>query len=130
MVLVDTSVWVDFFQNPSASRNATLEALIRGQNRVAICGIVLQEILQGIRDRRSFERTRERLSFLPFLDGGREVHLLAASLYRDLRSVGITVPSTDVLIAAIAIHHNFQLMTGDKHFIDIAVHSKLQLLES
>jgi len=128
MVLVDTSIWVDFFRNPSASGNATLEGLIKGQNRVAICGIVLQEILQGIRDQQSFETTRQRLLFLPFLDSGREVHILAASLYRDLRRTGITIPSTDVLIAAIAIHHGFQLMTGDTHFLDIAAHSNLQLL--
>ena len=128
MVLVDTSVWVDFFQNASVSGNATLEGLIKGQNRVAICGIVLQEILQGIRDLNSFETTRQRLSFLPFLETGQEVHILAASLYRDLRRNGITVPSTDALIAAIAIHHGFQLMTGDKHFLDIAAHSNLQLL--
>lgn len=128
MVLVDTSVWVDFFQNPSASGNATLEGLIKGQNRVAICGIILQEILQGIRHRNSFETTKQRLLFLPFLESGREVHILAACLYRELRRNGITVPSTDALIAAIAMHHGFQLMTGDKHFLDIAAHSKLQLL--
>lgn len=128
MVLVDTSVWVEFFRKPSASGSATLEALIKGQNRVAICGIVLQEILQGIRDRNSFETTRQRLLFLPFLEAGREVHILAASLYRDLRRTGITVPSTDVLIAAIAIHHGFQLMSGDRHFLDIAAHPDLQLL--
>lgn len=128
MVLVDTSIWVDFFRNPSASGNATLEGLIKGQNRVAICGIVLQEILQGIRDQQSFETTRQRLIFLPFLEDGREVHILAASLYRDLRRNGITVPSTDVLIAAIAIHHGFLLMSGDRHFLDIAAFSNLQLL--
>jgi len=128
MVLVDTSVWVDFFQNPSASGNATLEGLIKGQNRVAICGIILQEILQGIRELNSFETTRQRLLFLPFLEAGREVHILAASLYRELRRNGITVPSTDVLIAAVAIRHGFQLMTGDKHFLGIAAHSNLQLL--
>lgn len=128
MVLVDTSIWINFFRNPSAPGNETLEGLIKGQNRVAICGIILQEILQGIRDQQSFDTTRQRFFFLPFLEAGREVHILAASLYRDLRRTGVPVPSTDVLIAAIAIHNCLQLMSGDKHFLDIAAHSDLQLL--
>ncbi|HBG05604.1 MAG: hypothetical protein A2075_12750 [Geobacteraceae bacterium GWC2_58_44] len=127
MVLVDTSVWVDFFRNPAADYNYRLEGLIRGQNRVAICGIVLQEILQGIRDRESYQVTRQRLLFLPFFEAGREVHLLAASLYRDLRKKGITVPSTDALIAAAAIHHGSPILSGDQHFVVIAANSQLQL---
>lgn len=127
MVVVDTSVWIDFFQNPSGQENGRLEELVRGRNRVAICGIVLQEILQGIRERKSFELTRQRLLFLPFLEADREVHLLAASLYRDLRKRGITVPSTDAVIAAVAVHYRFSLFTRDEHFSEIARHSSLKL---
>ena len=128
MVVVDTSVWVDFLSKPAASVSDRLEELIRGRNRVAICGIIIQEILLGIRDRNSYELTRQRLLFLPFLEAGREVHLLAASLYRDLRRNGVTVPSTDVLIAAVAIHHGFPILSGDAHFVVIAANSQLQLL--
>lgn len=128
MVVVDTSVWIDFFRNPADEGNGRLEELIRGQNRAAICGIILQEILQGIREQKSYEFTRQRLLFLPFLDATREVHLLAASLYRDLRKRGITIPSTDAAIAAVAIHNGFPLFTHDGHFAEIARHSKLQLL--
>ena len=128
MVVVDTSVWVEFFRKPSAAGSDRLEELIMGRNRVAICGIILQEILQGIRDQNSYELTRQRLLFLPFLEAGREVHLLAASLYRDLRRNGVTVPSTDALIAAVAIHHGFPVLSGDAHFAVIAANSQLQLL--
>lgn len=128
MVVVDTSVWIDFFRNPADEGNGMLEELIRGQNRAAICGIILQEILQGIREQKSYELTRQRLLFLPFLDATREVHLLAASLYRDLRKQGVTVPSADAAIAAVAIYNSFPLFTRDGHFAEIARHSKLQLL--
>jgi predicted nucleic acid-binding protein len=127
MVVVDTSVWIDFFRNRSGNDNGRLEELIRENNRTAICGLILQEILQGIRDRKTFEITRKRLLFLPYLEASREVHLFAASLYRDLRTRGITVPSTDTVIAAVAIHHGFPLFTRDAHFSQIARYSKLKL---
>ena len=127
MVVVDTSVWIDFFRNPVAEGNGRLEELIRDHNRTAICGLILQEILQGIRDRKIFELTRQRFLFLPYLEAPREDHLLAAALYRDLRKKGVTVPSTDAAIAAVAIHHGFPLFTRDMHFSEIARHSKLKL---
>jgi predicted nucleic acid-binding protein len=107
--------------------NNRLEELIRDQNRAAICGVILQEILQVIREQKSFDLTRQRLLFLPFLESTREVHLLAASIYRDLRKRGVTVPSVDAAIAAIAIHHGFPLFTRDDHFTEIARQSKLEL---
>lgn len=127
MVVVDTSVWIDFFRNPADNSNGRLEELVRGRNRAAICGIILQEILQGIREQKSFELSRQRLLFLPFLEADREVHLLAATIYRDLRKKGITVPSTDAAIAAVTIHHGFPLFTRDEHFSEIARHSSLKL---
>ena len=127
MVVVDTSVWIDFFRNPANQENGGLEELVRGRNRAAICGIILQEILQGIREQKSFELTRQRLLFLPFLEADREVHLLAAAIYRDLRKKGITVPSTDAAIAAVAIRYGFSLYTRDEHFSEIARHSSLNL---
>ena len=128
MVVVDTSIWVDFLRDCSPVGSGRLEELIRDRNRVATCGIILQEILQGIRDQKSYALTRQRLLFFPFLEAGREVHLLAASLYRDLHRKGLTVPSTDALIAAVAIHHGFPILSGDQHFTLIAQNSRLQLL--
>lgn len=127
MVVVDTSVWIDFFNNPEMEGNNRLEELIRDQNRAAICGVILQEILQGIREQKSYDLTRQRLLFLPFLESTREVHILAASIYRDLRKRGVTVPSVDAAIAAIAIHHGFPLFTRDDHFKEIARQSKLEI---
>ena len=127
MVVVDTSVWIDFFNNPEMEGNNQLEELIRDQNRAAICGVILQEILQGIREQKSYDLTRQQLLFLPFLESTREVHLLAASIYRDLPKRGVTVPSVDAAIAAIAIHHGFPLFTRDDHFTEIARQSKLEI---
>jgi hypothetical protein len=127
MVLVDTTVWIDFFQHPASQNADKLEKLIRVHNQAVICGIVLQEILQGIRDIKSFTATKARLQKLPYLDMGKEVYLAAATLYRSLRAKGVTVPSADTAIAALAILHRIPLFTRDEHFSIIAEHSRLEL---
>lgn len=129
MVLVDSSVWIDLLQNPDSHWATRLAELIAGHNRAVLCGVVLQEVLQGIRDDAAFNLTRERLCRLPFVETTREIHLLAADLYRQLRSRGITVPSTDTTIAAIAMVNRLQLFSKDRHFTLIAEHTELRLLD-
>jgi predicted nucleic acid-binding protein len=127
VVLIDTSIWIEFFQHPVSPQAAGLEELIREHNRAVLCGIILQEVLQGIRDNKSHAATKERLTKLPYLDMSKEIHLAAASLYRLLRAKGITVPSADTSIAALAIFNHIPLFTKDDHFSIIAKHTKLEL---
>jgi predicted nucleic acid-binding protein len=127
MVLVDTSIWIDFFQHPVSPHTAMLEDLIKEHNRAVLCGIILQEVLQGIRDNKSYTATKERFTKLPYLDMSKETYLAAASLYRSLRAKGITVPAADTSIAALAIFNNIPLYTKDGHFNIIAKHTRLEL---
>ena len=96
-------------------------------NRAVLCGIVIQEVLQGIRDSGSHVATRVLLVKFPYLDMDKAVYLEAAALYRDLRTKGMTIPSTDAAIAALALHHRIPLFTRDEHFSVIASHRKLAL---
>ncbi len=127
MVLIDTSIWIDFFQHPDSLHAARLEDLVREHNRAVLCGIVLQEVLQGIRDDKSHAVTKVRLTKLPYLDMSKDIHLTAASLYRSLRARGITVPSADTSIAAIAFYNHIPLYTKDDHFKIIAKYTRLKL---
>jgi hypothetical protein len=127
MVLVDTSIWIDFFQHPVSPQAAMLEDLIKEHNRAVLCGIILQEVLQGIRDSKSYTATKERLTKLPYRDMSKETYLAAASLYRSLRAKGITVPAADTSIAALAIFNHIPLYTKDDHFNIIAKHTRLEL---
>lgn len=129
MVLVDTSIWIDFFQAPESRTATELVSLIKNHNRVALCGIVLQEVLQGIRDRKSFELTREHLLKFPFIEANRETWIMAASLYRELRAKGITLPPVDVTIAAIALRNNLTLFSRDNHFEALAQGNGLRLYD-
>jgi predicted nucleic acid-binding protein len=127
VVLVDTSIWIEFLQHLVSPEATMLEELIREHNQVVLCGIVLQEVLQGIRDNKSHATTKERLTKLPYLDMSKDIHLAAASLYRSLRAKGITVPSADTAIAALAIFNHIPLFTKDAHFNTIAKHTRLEL---
>jgi predicted nucleic acid-binding protein len=127
VVLVDTSIWIDFIQHPVSSHADRLEELIREYNQAVLCGIILQEVLQGIRDDKSYAVTKGRLTKLPYLDMSKEIHLAAASLYRSLRARGITVPSADTSIAALAITNHIPIYTKDDHFSIIAKHTRLRL---
>ncbi len=127
MVLVDTSVWIDFFQDSESRHAATLELLIRDNNRAVICGIILQEILQGIRDEKSYAWTKDRLSRLPYLEADKETYLYASSLYRVLRTKGITIPSVDVTLAALAVTMGIPFFTRDDHFKVISRYVDLKL---
>ena len=127
MVLVDTSIWIDFFQHPTSQYAAGLEELVKEHNRAVLCGIILQEVLQGIRDNKSHAATKERLTKLPYLDLNKETHLAAASLYRSLRARGIIVLFADTAIAALAILNHIPLYTKDDHFSVISKHTSLEL---
>lgn len=121
MILIDTSVWIDFLTGRETAATRTLESLIHAREDLCICGLVLTEVLQGIRDAREYEKTRDILLELLFLPMDRETFLSAAMIYRSCRSQGITIRnSVDCLIAAACIQHGSQLLHSDKDFDRIA----------
>lgn len=117
MILVDTSVWIDYLNGADNQYTATLDAeLIQGT--VAIGDVIFLEILQGIRNDKEYENTRVRLSTLDRYEmfGHRVVESCAGN-YRRLRKKGITVRSTlDAVIATFCIENNFPLLFKDKDF--------------
>jgi len=121
MVLVDTSVWVDFFAGRSVPHVGHFERLIAEGEELCTCGIVLVELLQGIRDDRQHRRVRAYLHELIYLDLPRETYLQAADIYRALCSRGIRIRNTvDCLIAACCIRHGAFLLHNDRDFEAIA----------
>jgi len=129
VVLVDTSVWIDFLNTYSSPYAGVLSELIREHNRVVICGVILQEILQGIKDEGMYKSTREKLCRLPFIDTHKSTYLFASDLYRKLRNKGIAIPPVDVLIAAITMTNDLILFTKDTHFKELNRVAGLRLLD-
>jgi predicted nucleic acid-binding protein len=117
MVIVDTSVWVDFFNGVDTAEVNALDGLL-GSGRILIGDLILAEILQGFARAADYRRARNLLAEVPYVDlVGREVALAAADNYRTLRSRGITVRKTiDVIIGTFCILNNHELLHSDRDF--------------
>lgn len=117
MVLIDTSVWIDFFAGRDLPHIERLEDLIdRGEDFCA-CGVILAEVLQGIREDREHRKTKAYLEDLIYLDLPRKAYLRAADIYRSLRASGVTIRNTVAcLIAAACIEHDVILLHNDRDF--------------
>ena len=129
MILVDTSVWIDFFAGRDLPNVAKLEQSILDNEDLALSGIILTEILQGIPDDTTYRRVRRYLSVLIMLPMPDSVFVRAADIYRKLRKQGITIRKTnDCIIAATALEHRCQLLHNDKDFRPIAKHYSLKVV--
>lgn len=129
-VLVDTSVWIDAFNDKATWQTKLLGELIDQNSPVVLCPTIIQEILQGIRKDADFEKVRENLSGFEVLEmDAVEAAEGAASLYRDMRKKGVTISkSNDCLIAYYAIANDAVLLHSDHDFIKIAKSSGLNIL--
>jgi predicted nucleic acid-binding protein len=115
-VLVDTSAWVDFLNGfPSPAADA-LDDLLRGDDDACTCGIVVAEVLQGLRRSRGREAMRRSFEDMIFLEpSGSRLYFRAADLFRGLRERGTTVRSTvDCIVAAIAEGAGCELLARDR----------------
>jgi hypothetical protein len=129
VILVDTSVWVDFFAGRSLLHVTKLEQLVLHSEDLALCGIVLTEILQGIADDTAYRRVRRHLAPLVMLPMTEKVFVDAAKIYRKLRKRGITIRKTnDCIIAATVLEHHCQLLHSDKDFAAIEKYFPLRVV--
>jgi hypothetical protein len=130
VILVDTSVWIDFFTGRDLAHVSRLEHLILNNEDLALCGIILTEILQGIGDDTTHRRVRRYLGPLIMLPMSEAVFLRAADIYRYLRMRDITVRKTnDCIIAATALEHHCSLLHNDKDFASIAEYFPLKIVK-
>ncbi|MGD8847882.1 MAG: PIN domain nuclease [Desulfobacteraceae bacterium] len=128
MVLVDTTVWIDFFIDRNETHVERLQELIQSEEDLSLCGVIMTEILQGIRSDTDFFKTKEYLQDLIFLPMRHGTFLRAAEIYRSLRRKGITIRKpVDCMIASVAIEYHIHLLHNDRDFDYIAKHSKLKV---
>lgn len=118
MIVVDSSVWIDYFNGRDTPEVAKLDALL-GVEPLAIGDIILLEVLQGFRTDAHFTTAKQILSSLTLFNMlGENAALEAANLFRALRKQGITIRKTnDVIIANFCITHNCSLLFSDKDFL-------------
>ena len=130
MTLVDTTVWIDFFTGKANPQVAVLDLLISESQDICICGMVLTEVLQGVRKDKQYKEIYTYFQNLLFLHMTQDMHLHAAELYRSLRKKGMTIRKPiDCMIASVAIAHEIQLLHNDRDFDPIAKHCHLKTVE-
>ena len=127
MILVDSSVWIDFFRGTVTPQVEVLDRLL-GEEPVAIGDLMMTEVLQGFASERDFNKARRLLGALDLVEiGGRDVMIEAARYFRDLRARGITIRKTiDTLIATRCIVSGYRLLYSDRDFDPFVTHLGLE----
>ncbi|HTA46286.1 MAG TPA: PIN domain nuclease [Bryobacteraceae bacterium] len=131
MILVDSSVWIDYFRGATNVQTEVLDALL-GQQPLAIGDLILTEVLQGFDDERDFNAARKMLTALTIVElGGEEIAIQAARNFRALRRFGVTVRKTiDTVIATRCIESGYDLLHNDRDFDPFARHLGLVVVAS
>jgi predicted nucleic acid-binding protein len=117
MILIDSSVWIDYFNGVYNQKTDFLYSNL-GREEFVIGDLIYTEVLQGFPDERSYRKAKELLDVFPFKNiGGKEIALSSANNYRILRKKGVTIRKTvDVFIATFCIENNISLLQNDRDF--------------
>ena len=117
MIIVDSSVWIDYFNGKETDQTNLLDASL-GSTPIIMGDLILTEVLQGFQSNKDYENAKEMLLQMPFMAmGGLALSLESAMNYRRLRRKGVTVRKTiDVMIGTFCIHHQIPLLHDDRDF--------------
>lgn len=126
MILVDSSVWIDFFLGRDTPQVEILDRNL-GVRAVGVGDLILTEVLQGFRDDKDYRIARSIMDELTVFEMlGKDLAIKSAENFRKLRKKGITIRKTaDVIIATYCIEHGLPLLFSDKDFQSFVQHLKL-----
>ncbi|MCB9006904.1 MAG: PIN domain nuclease [Ardenticatenaceae bacterium] len=128
-LLVDSSVWIDYFNGTITPQTDFLDAAL-GEQEIIVGDLILAEVLQGFRQQHEFELAQTALlsfSVVPIV--GQKVAIQSAKNYRFLRQNGVTIRKTiDCLIATFCIENRIQLLQADRDFNGFVQHFDLQVV--
>ena len=129
MVLVDTSVWIDYFLGKNNKQTSILDSLFDTE-RICIGDLIITEIMQGFKTKREISSANQIISRLEYYDlVGRDIAFKAAENYRYLRQKGITMRKTiDVIIGTFCIVNQTKLLHNDRDFDPLVKFLGLEIL--
>jgi len=127
MILVDSSVWIDYFRGVPTPQANMLDSLL-GSEPLVTGDLILAEVLQGFGSDRDFNQAKKLLTSLMVIDlGGKDIAIQAAKNFRALRAMGVTVRKTiDTVIATRCIESGFNLLYSDRDFDPFVQHLGLR----
>ena len=117
MILIDSSVWIDYFNGNQTSKTDWLDSSV-GNTPIIIGDLILTEVLQGFQSEKDFKIAKDLLLNIPFVTlGGKALALESAMNYRILRREGVAVRKTiDIIIGTFCIHNQLSLLHCDRDF--------------
>ena len=123
MILVDSSVWIDYFRGTATPQTDKLDSMLASE-QIAIGDLMLTEVLQGFGSDKEFDQAMKLFSSLTVVEiGGEETAIQAAKNFRALRALGVTPRKTiDTLIATRCIETGLALLSSDKDFDPFVLH--------
>lgn len=131
MILVDSSVWIDYFNGNKTAQTDWLDASL-GNRPIIMGDLIITEVLQGFHNDKDFKIARDLLLGIPFMPMvGQSLALESAMNYRFLRRKGVTVRKTiDVMIGTFCIHHQIALLHDDRGFDQMVIFLGLDTIET
>ena len=120
MILVDTSVWIDYFNGKKNGQTDKLDELLSNE-QIILGDIILAEILQGFRKEDDYQKAKEYLGSLTCLSiSNKNIAIKSAEKFRYLRKRGVTIrKTTDMLIGTFCIENQIPLLHNDKDFLPL-----------
>jgi len=118
-ILPDTCAWIDFFKGTPSALARLLDEALRGDAAVFVCGPVIYELIQGVRSEKEETILLSAVEGLERPEMTETTWVRAGRLSASLRKKGVTLPYSDILIAAIALENDLTILTVDKHFAQI-----------
>ncbi|MBM4351872.1 MAG: PIN domain-containing protein [Deltaproteobacteria bacterium] len=115
--LADTTVWIEFFRGKS--KVADLIEMLLTENAVCTCGVVMFELLQGIKSEGEKNKILSILATLPYFEMTQKLWRSAAEVSLSLKKHGVSLPLSDIFIATIAVENDLSIYTLDNHFTQI-----------
>lgn len=130
MILVDSSVWIDYFNGQKTAQTDWLDTAL-GNIPIIMGDLILIEVLQGFQDDTDFKNARNLLLSIPFIPiVGQQLAIESSMNYRFLRKKGVTVRKTiDVMIGTFCIHYKLPCLYQDKDFDPMVKFLKLKAIE-
>lgn len=127
MILVDTSVWIDYFNGVRNTYTDWLDSAL-GDEPIIMGDLIITEVLQGFQNDRDFQVAQSLFENIPFMEmAGKELAVKSARNYRLLRKKGVTVRKTiDIMIGTFCIHYGVALAHNDRDFEPMERHLKLK----
>ena len=126
LFLIDTSAWILGLKRNSSNQIKYILTEILDKDQSATTGIIILELLQGTKTKKEYGEIFSDLSALHYFEENKEIWKKASLLGFELRRKGKTIPSTDLLIASVALHYDLTLLHSDNHFEQIREYTDLK----